>query len=502
MSRKKWKRSLREKAGEIGGGEAVVRFKRTAWLLPPLLFAVHALAILLAGEQAWLVSLILLTLAPLLAGAACWWRARRSGYAEGWYALALAMLLWSGGMAGNLVAGAMLDSWSGVAGLSMLLFILYGVPVIFVAASPRADHWQVRLVDGLLAAALAYLFLKHTFAFATMADADPAGVVGLRLMFDIENLFVALFAFVRFRAATDAAKGAFFRSLAIYAFVYLATAAFINHFHSDTYYGLWPDLVIGMPFMLLAALALDEPQWNGVLRDPASGFVRVVRAGGPLMLPLTLLIVSATLVRGHPVLAIAGCAIAILGYGLRSILIQMRSLDDRDELERLSRIDGLTGLVNRRRFDEHLRHEWARARRGGEGLALLMIDVDHFKLLNDSLGHPVGDQRLRAAAEALAACATRASDIVARYGGEEFAAILPGASEAQAVELAEMMRASVDRLGLASPAPGGRVTVSVGVGHIGVVAEGDVAALVAAADAALYEAKQAGRNRWTVRSVR
>jgi diguanylate cyclase (GGDEF)-like protein len=334
-----------------------------------------------------------------------------------------------------------------------------------------------------------------------MADADPAGVVGLRLMFDIENIFIALFAFMRFRTATEAAKGAFFRSLTVYAFAYLVTAAFINHLHADSYYGNLPDLVIGVPFMLLAALALGEPQSSGVLRDPSSVFVRVVNAGSPLMLPATLLVVSAALVRGHPVLAIAGCAIAILAYGLRSILIQMRSLDDRDALERLSRIDGLTGLANRRQFDDHLRHEWARARRSGEGLAVLMIDIDHFKLLNDSLGHPVGDQRLRATAQALAGCATRASDLVARYGGEEFAAILPGATKAQATDLAEMMRAAVDRLALASPAPDGRVTVSVGVGHCAHIGEVDVAGLVAAADAALYEAKQTGRNRWTVRSL-
>lgn len=492
---------MHEKAEESGRVGPAIAAGRLAWLLPPLFVAVHALAIVLSGERAWLASLIFLTLAPLLAGAACVWRARRSGYAEGWYALALAMLLWSGGMAGNLVAGVMLDSWSGVAGLSMLLFILYGVPVIFVAASSRADHWQVRLIDGLLAAALAFFFLQHTFAFATMADADPAGVIGLRLMFDIENLFIALFAVIRFRTATEVAKSVFFRSLTIYACVYLVTASFINHLHSDSYYGNPPDLVISVPFMLLAALALGEPQRSGPLHAPSSALVRAVNAASPLMLPATLLVVSAALVRGHPVLAIAGCAIAILAYGLRSILIQMRSLDDRDILERLSRVDELTGLANRRQFDEHLRHEWARARRSGEGLALLMIDIDHFKLLNDSLGHPVGDQRLRATAQALAACATRGSDIVARYGGEEFAAILPGATEAQAIDLAEMMRAAVDRLALASPAPGGHVTVSVGVGHCPRIGEAEVAGLVAAADAALYEAKQTGRNRWTVRSL-
>lgn len=155
----------------------------------------------------------------------------------------------------------------------------------------------------------------------------------------------------------------------------------------------------------------------------------------------------------------------------------------------------MTGLGNRRRFDESLRREWMRARRTGQGLALLMIDIDHFKLLNDAFGHPVGDARLRDVAEALAACATRGSDVVARYGGEEFAAILPAMTPDQAVMLAEVMRSAIERLDLPSPAPGGRVTVSIGVGHIDHVDSSDMTALTAAADAALYEAKQNGRNR-------
>src|SRR3546814_280932 len=121
-------------------------------------------------------------------------------------------------------------------------------------------------------------------------------------------------------------------------------------------------------------------------RSPA--FPHVVQAAAPLMLPATLLMVSASLVRIDPALAIAGCGAAILGYGLRTILVQLRSLDAQSRLERLSRIDALTGLANRRQFDESLRREWDRAARSGNGMALLMIDVDQFKLLNDGLGHP------------------------------------------------------------------------------------------------------------------
>lgn len=466
-------------------------------LLPLLFVALHGALLVVSVEHAWLVSLIFLTAAPLMAAAACLYAARRSGFARGWAALALAMLLWAGGMVGNLYAGIALGSWSGVGALSMLLFISYAVPIILVLAVPEREQWQVRLIDAALGLGLGYLFFRYTFALATMADASDANVINLRLMFDIENLFVMLFALIRFCASADPARRRFFARLTIYALLYLLTAAFINHLHSDVYYGHWPDLVIGLPFLMLAGLALNAP-WTedgGSHTAPPRLFEQAVRVGGPLMLPATLLTVSAFLVRTHPVHAMAGCAGAILGYGLRTIFVQVRGLDAHDRLERLTLVDQLTGLGNRRRFDESLRREWMRARRTGQGLALLMVDVDHFKLLNDAFGHPVGDARLRDVAQALAACATRGSDVVVRYGGEEFAAILPAVTPEQAVMLAEVMRSAVERLDLPSPAPAGRVTVSVGVGHIDHVDGSDMTALTAAADAALYEAKQSGRNR-------
>ncbi|WP_447764432.1 GGDEF domain-containing protein [Sphingopyxis panaciterrae] len=486
---------LQDEAGTLAGSKPAAGW--LCWpILSPLLFlTVHTLSIGFGGARAWLLSLILLTLAPLLAGVACLYRSRREGFAEGWIALAFAMLLWTGGMAGNLVSGIWLDSWSGVGGLSMLLFILYGVPIIFIAAAPDRERWPVRLVDGALALALGYLFFRHTFAFATMADTDQVGVAGLRLMFDIENSFIALFALVRFVSSGESAKRGFFMSLTIFAFLYLATAAFINHLHSDSDYGGASDLVIGLPFIVLIGLAIGHRLPDEAARRVSPAFAQVVRVGGPLMLPATLLMVAATLVWKQPGLAIAGCAVAILGYGLRSILVQVRSLEDRDALDRLSRVDPLTGLANRRQFDESLHREWTRTRRGGAGLALLMIDVDHFKLLNDGFGHPVGDERLRAIADTLAGCATRAADVVARYGGEEFAAVIPNVTPAQAAMLAETMRSAIERLDLPSPAPDGRVTVSIGIGHSAHLVGNDPAALLAAADAALYDAKQGGRNR-------
>lgn len=168
-------------------------------------------------------------------------------------------------------------------------------------------------------------------------------------------------------------------------------------------------------------------------------------------------------------------------------------------LERLLQTDGLTGLANRRLFDQRLEQEWQRARRHGNPLALLMIDVDHFKPLNDMLGHVAGDVCLRAIGQALSGCATRSSDLVARYGGEEFALLLPHATHDEAVALAERCLAAVDAAGLKHPGSpiSDHVTVSVGLAMASFddTGDGDPQSLVKRADQALYRAKSLGRHR-------
>ncbi|MCB1007698.1 MAG: sensor domain-containing diguanylate cyclase [Acidobacteria bacterium] len=166
------------------------------------------------------------------------------------------------------------------------------------------------------------------------------------------------------------------------------------------------------------------------------------------------------------------------------------------ELEAISRRDALSGLANRRGFDEALDLEWRRAERSRAPLALVLADIDRFKAYNDALGHPAGDVGIRRVARALAGVACRAGDLVARYGGEEFAILLPGLDAQQAVERAEAMRAAIGALALAHPAsPTRRMTVSFGVAAE--VPRGALAPerLVAAADAALYRAKESGRDR-------
>ena len=167
-----------------------------------------------------------------------------------------------------------------------------------------------------------------------------------------------------------------------------------------------------------------------------------------------------------------------------------------EKLTSLSYLDGLTGLANRRHFDETLQREWSRAARGGGDLSVVMVDVDHFKKLNDLLGHPEGDRCLREVAQVLSSGAARAGDLAARFGGEEFVLLLPQTAAEGAAHLAEELRRRVEALALANPgSPFGVVTASFGVTSCVPRDGGRPEELLAAADEALYDAKASGRNR-------
>lgn len=230
------------------------------------------------------------------------------------------------------------------------------------------------------------------------------------------------------------------------------------------------------PIMFLSARASDEDLERGI------------SVGGDdyLIKPVSEIVLSAK-VRAMQ-------RIAQMRY---SLVVLTRRLDDANrELTRLSSVDGLTGVANRRTFDETMMREWSRGMRHGSQLSLLMCDVDYFKPYNDNYGHQVGDECLRTVAQTLASRVRRPTDLVARYGGEEFAVLLPDTDEDGAMKLAEAMRRDVEQRNLSHVGSAmGFVTVSIGVASMaaGRNASGHVS-LLKAADDALYEAKGGGRN--------
>jgi diguanylate cyclase (GGDEF)-like protein len=200
---------------------------------------------------------------------------------------------------------------------------------------------------------------------------------------------------------------------------------------------------------------------------------------------------------------------------LARVRTQLRFKKMADELRRIATVDVVTGIANRRRFDEALEREWRRGRRDGTPMSLLMIDIDHFKLFNDRYGHPAGDACLRGVAQALSSVSVRPADLVARYGGEEFAVLLPQTARQGAEVVAHGILEAIESLGLAHEASttAQHLTVSIGVSSYDpesacwlpgspdsrFVDDSQTRCapmdLVRAADKALYSAKNNGRAR-------
>lgn len=181
---------------------------------------------------------------------------------------------------------------------------------------------------------------------------------------------------------------------------------------------------------------------------------------------------------------------------LQELTVKAKALESANtELTELSVSDALTGLANRRRFDDVLETQWQRALQNSDSIAVLMIDVDRFKEYNDHYGHQDGDSCLQLIASTLKQHINRSSDILARYGGEEFSIVLPSCKLTDACRIAEQVRHSIEALNIShEDSPTGSVTVSVGVATVTPDPEESADLLLRQADSALYQAKRAGRN--------
>jgi diguanylate cyclase (GGDEF)-like protein len=281
------------------------------------------------------------------------------------------------------------------------------------------------------------------------------------------------------------------------------TIVFINdHFIAgDPAFGPEYGSIVSVAFAGLAVFALSRPSISPIRPAPL-GQVRTVRTASPILLAGTLLIVSLFLIRQNYTYGIAGILVAVVGYGVRSTVTQVRHIkrgellqQQRSELQAIAWTDALTGMANRRFLDYAMRRAWRSEMHAKRSMAILMIDIDHFKLLNDRYGHPVGDGCLREVARSLQRALMRPDDVLARYGGEEFIVLLRDSPAAAAQSVAERLRTAVQNLRIDNAgSPERVVTVSIGVATAELTSDAAAARMVEDADRALYEAKCAGRN--------
>jgi diguanylate cyclase (GGDEF)-like protein len=297
----------------------------------------------------------------------------------------------------------------------------------------------------------------------------------------------------------------------LYAFVTMILSASKFKRGSET---TFHDVVWELPFfLLLAALTFwpeaDVTRTTEIAGGTTSNFL--VDNLSPLSLTIGVIILASEIEKEHFVFKVLSISAAVLLFGIRTVIRQRDYLRAHLEvansqealikanaqLSHQARRDGLTGVYNRRYFNQMLDQEWKRANRAKQPLSLIMIDVDHFKALNDRYGHPTGDAVLRAIVRSLTTALRHPSDLLARYGGEEFAIILPGVYLQGAVLVAEHMREMVERRCI--PNEGSDVSQFVTL-SIGVVSEqpterSSSLEMLEKADAALYRAKSQGRNR-------
>ncbi|HTV80656.1 MAG TPA: diguanylate cyclase [Steroidobacteraceae bacterium] len=475
--------------------------------LPASFLLLQLLLLLFARPIAGPASYIVMVIAPQLAAVTAIRRAHLE-CAEarfGWSALALALLIWSLGAFGNLWMELVRHHQNEMYRDAMLAFNLAVVPTTFLLATDWRlnQRWLVRGVDALVALTLGYVYFRCTWTMIS-DHAGPAesGVTYLVWLLDLQNLYIPAAALTRWYAAETRPERDLFRALSVYGAVYMVIVFVNDHwFAGNPAFGPEYGSIVSLAFAVLSFFAL-RPASMQPIRQPDPALARAVRSGSPIVLALALLVASLFLVRVDYLLGCVGVGIAVIGIGVRTTLIQVLQLQRGEALQRqtsalqaMAWTDALTGVPNRHFFAEAVSCAWRRERRSDQPQAILMIDIDHFKALNDRYGHPAGDACLRQVARALQACLPRPDDVLARYGGEEFIVLLHDTDSPGAEAVAERLRATVEGLQIEhAGSPIGRVTASVGIATAPLTGEAAAARLTEEADRALYEAKCAGRN--------
>jgi len=489
---------------------------RTVLTIMGIFLAAHFAALFFL-RQADGVSALFILLCSLSAAAGCYWRSIRSSgpVRRKWDFLASALSLWSVGeifYALRIFAPAL--ERVHVLGPEFY-FLVYGIPVLLVVSTSNEerDTPLFMLIDSfqaIFAVGLVYIELSLSESVTGLP-----GHPNLTLIYAIGSWTLAGAVLLRVLARPFGEEKALYRILLVYLcfFAILATPWQGKCILNALPIGVYRDLLSDVAFLLLTAGCLLYHAEPEPVRSPieTNSFALVLNNGSPILFTLAVLALGAMVARLHLALGIAAICLSLVTYCFRAALLQSAYIraqhaltrsqlalrEANAQLKQLSLHDALTGLPNRRQFDQTLEMEWNRALRNRRPLSLLILDVDCFKALNDLRGHQAGDECLQRIAVALHLSLRRAGEIAARYGGEEFAAILPDADISSAASVAETMRQEV--LALEIPHEASLVerfvTISIGVAAMHPDAAQPPAALIAAADEALYRAKRGGRNR-------
>jgi len=458
---------------------------------------------------------------PVLAALCCLvrWRQLMPRERTAWQWLVLAMLFWAGGQ--------VMETWiaksSSASNLSVdasdFLYISAAFPLLLAVSSTKETESirAVFLLDS--AQVLLALVLTWVRLFQMDLPAEQASTEMLWI-YAAECSLLAIAAVLRLACCSTHEERQRIRMLCGVLWLYLPVELGMDYATKQWNLrgGTMLDLLWSVPFSFAGWQALQMPLDGGgsAVGKPLSRARLMAESLCPLLFTAGIFALAASVTRQHAALALTAIFLLLLIQGLHSGLVQMnflagqRKLLAREKelqtvnaaLQQLSMLDPLTGIPNRRRFTGALEDAWKRAIRMRESVAILMIDVDFFKGVNDLHGHTYGDECLVSIARALGH-AGRSNDLLSRHGGEEFVVLLPETNAAGARIVGERIQQAVGAMAIRNDASpfDRRLTVSIGIGacnpHLGM----NPADLVDLADQALYEAKRRGRNRICTRAL-
>lgn len=490
---------------------------RHSWLTRPSLLisisagaiCVHALLNTRFQSAGFTISYLLWSSWALLATIACLWRASHCppSIRTHWRLAAASLLFITVAAVIEAPAEIFLKAVPAVASIGDFFFFSAFVPILLSVSLPDEGTFDrfTFLLDSFLAAAcscLAYTVLFGVFPF-TGEPGQAMNYAPLEFVYDTEYLVVVLLAALRlFLGTRNASDRYFFRVLLLYTSLYALTSGIYNHYVGKYSLTNGMDALNDIPLAAFALAAIFAPIDNTSQSSRASrpALVRLIDNTRPIFLSLALIGLSAIVAVRDRAIAFGFIFGAFILYSLRASRLQSKVEFAQAELEqsnnRLTEIalrDGLTGISNRRRFDQFFSMECERARRSRQPLSLLLIDVDHFKHINDAYGHPAGDECLCHIASMLSATLIRPADLIARYGGDEFAVLLPETDSVGASKVAGRIRLSMANDAAARTSRG--TTLSIGVATWNAEEDSSPDELIYAADRALYTAKHNGRDR-------
>lgn len=427
-----------------------------------------------------------------------------------WILFCAGLLLWIAGTVATVGVEMLHGSAPQTATIGDFFYFFYGVPILLALSSPDETRmiplfFWLDVLQAVVAGCLAYVAIFAVLPFSGAAQ-QPVAASLLVWTYDIENLVLAVGATTRLLSSPDdAEERRLFQILSLFLWVYAGCVCIYNHIVASLTDAGLLDALADIPFALLFLAALFLPAKEAETerqgqKKPLALFIDNAR---PAMFAVALVALGAHIARHHFSTGMAAIVFALAVYGLRSTILQGRYMrsqqaleEAKERLEELAMVDSLTGIANRRCFDQRLELEWGRSNRMQSPLSLLLIDIDYFKNLNDTYGHLVGDDCLSTVAAALRLALTRGGDLLARYGGEEFAAILPGTGSEGAKAVAVKLQAAVRDLNIKNPTSVGPcMSISVGYATYELSRRGSPAMLIETADRALYQAKLNGRNR-------